>query len=63
MSISSILNKAIFGAEKGLRDARDVSSQLAVATPDPAEAPSGTSGARVEKARDADLGRIVDEQA
>ncbi len=63
MSISSILNKAIFGAEKGLRDARDVSSQLAVATPDPDESSTDTPNARVEKARDADLGRIVDEQA
>ncbi len=62
MSISSILNKAIFGAEKGLRDARDVSSQLAAATPDPDES-AAPSGARVEKAQDADLGRIVDEQA
>jgi len=63
MSITSILNKAIFGAEKGLRDARDVSGQLAVATPDPDESSSGSGVARVEKARDADLGRIVDEQA
>ena len=61
MDISSVIYKAIHGAEKGLRDARDVSSQLAVATPDPDDEDSG--GARVEKARDAELGRIVDEQA
>ena len=61
MDISSVINKAIHGAEKGLRDARDVSSQLAVATPDPDDEES--RGARVEKARDESLGRIVAEQA
>ena len=61
MDISSVIYKAIHGAEKGLRDARDVSSQLAVATPDPDDTETG--GARVEKARDEALGRIVDEQA
>ena len=61
MDISSVIYKAIHGAEKGLRDARDVSSQLAVATPDPDAEDSRDT--RVEKARDAELGRIVDEQA
>ncbi len=63
MDISSVINRAIHGAEKGLREARDVSSQLAVATPDPDEAGEAPDGAKVVKASDEALGRIVDEQA
>jgi len=65
MKIDSIISNAVLGVEKGLNDARRVSAQLATGAPKPeeeAEEPK-QNGSKVEKASDAELGTIVDEQA
>ena len=65
MKIDSVLSQAVAGVEKGLNDARQVSAQLATGAPKPDEDAGNPVGekAKVEKAADADLGKIVDVEA
>lgn len=63
MKIDSILRNAVNGVEKGLDEARQKSSQLAIGAPRPDDSKDSEGSARVEKAVDADLGKIVDTEA
>ncbi len=64
MSIDRVLSDAINGAQKGLQTARRNSAQLAAAGSGPASNPDeNKKTTRVEKAPDADLGKLVDVKA
>lgn len=63
MRIDSILRNAVNGVEKGLDEARQKSAQLAIGAPKPDDDTDSPSSARVEKAADAELGKIVDTEA
>jgi len=61
MSIDRILGDAVNGAQQGLLTARKNSAQLAAAGSGSGNSNSDdVSSARVEKAADAELGKLVD---
>ncbi len=60
MGIDRILSDAVSGAQQGLFSARKNSAQLAAAGGGTSKAENEGSNARVEKAADADLGKLVD---
>ncbi len=63
MSIDRVLSDAVNGAQQGLFSARKNSAQLAAAGGGTAHSPNDDASARVEKAADADLGKLVDVEA
>ncbi len=63
MSIDRILSDAVNGAQQGLVSARKSSAQLAAAGSGSEKSSSEESNARVERAADADLGKLVDVEA
>ncbi|HEB55412.1 MAG TPA: hypothetical protein ENI98_03725 [Gammaproteobacteria bacterium] len=63
MSIDRVLSDAINGARKGLQTARKNSAQLAAAGSGPGKSEENKDSTRVEKAVDADLGKLVDVKA
>lgn len=63
MSIDRVLSDAVNGAQKGLQTARKNSAQLAAAGSGPDKAEENKDSTRVEKAADADLGKLVDVKA
>ncbi len=63
MSIDRVLSDAINGAQKGLQTARKNSAQLAAAGRGPSKSDENRDSTRVEKAADADLGKLVDVKA
>ncbi|HFQ14124.1 MAG TPA: hypothetical protein ENK40_04930 [Gammaproteobacteria bacterium] len=63
MSIDRILSDAVNGAQQGLMTARKNSAQLAAAGGGEASESEQKTDARVEKAADADLGKLVDVKA
>ncbi len=64
MSIDRILGDAVNGAQQGLLTARKNSAQLAAAGGGSRSGnPDEGSSARVEKAADAELGKLVDVEA
>ncbi len=64
MSIDRVLSDAINGAQKGLQTARKNSAQLAAAGSGPSNPDENKdSTTRVEKAENADLGKLVDVKA
>ncbi len=63
MSIDRVLSDAVNGAQKGLQTARRNSAQLAAAGSGPIIPEKNKETTRVEKAPDADLGKLVDVKA
>jgi len=63
MRIDSVLRNAVNGVEKGLDEARQKSAQLAIGAPRPDDDKERGASGRVEKAADAELGKIVDTEA
>ncbi len=63
MSIDRVLSDAVNGAQKGLQTARRNSAQLAAAGSGPSNPERNKETTRVEKAPDADLGKLVDVKA
>ncbi len=63
MSIDRVLSDAVNGAQKGLQTARKNSAQLAAAGSGPSKPEENKSNARVEKAPDAELGKLVNVKA
>lgn len=63
MSIDRVLSDAITGAQKGLQIARKNSAQLAAAGSGASNPDEHKNNTRVEKAANADLGKLVDVKA
>lgn len=63
MNIDSIISQAVSGVDSGLNKARNVSSQLSYGAPQKDDDETNSAASRVEKAADAELGKIIDETA
>ena len=63
MNIDSIINQAVSGVDRGLNNARNVSSQLNYGAPQKEDAEVTSAVSRVEKSTDSELGKIIDETA